>query len=81
MNTRLPSALSVPYCEGSLTAEVSHNHDHLTPDMAKAASRLDNALEDIELILKDTPSSDTAMRRKLERIHADIAKSKRAIEK
>ena len=62
-------------------AETAHSHDHLSPAMATAATRLDNALSNVEDILKNTPRSNKAMRRKLERIHADIAKSKRAIEK
>ena len=81
MNTKLPYGLSVPYCEGTLTAEAEHDHSQLDPEMAKAAKRLERAIEDVELILKATPASNRPLRRKLQSIHADIVKSKRAIEK
>lgn len=81
MNTKLPYNLSVPYCEGTLTAEADHDHSKLDPEMAKAARRLERAIEDVEIILKATPASNRPLRRKLQSIHADIVKSKRAIEK
>ena len=80
-NTRLPDGLYVPYCEGTLIAEAAHDHDNLDPEMAKAAKRLERAIADVEIILKATPSSNRPLRRKLQSIHADIVKSKRAIEK
>ena len=81
MNTKLPYGLSVPYCEGSLTAEAQNDHSQLDPEMARAAKRLERAIEDVEQLLKATPSSNRPLRRKLQSIHADIVKSKRAIEK
>ena len=81
MNTKLPMGLSVPYCEGTLTAEAEHDHSKLDPEMARAAKRLERALEDIEIILKATPASNRPLRRKLQSIHADIVKSKRTIER
>ena len=81
MNTKLPMALSVPYCEGSMTAELGHNHDKLDPEMAKAAKRLERAIEDVEIILKATPTSNRPLRRKLQSIHSDLVKSKRVIER
>jgi len=81
MNTRLPDGLSIPYCEGSLLAEAAHNHDKLDPEMAKAAKRLERAIEDVEIILKATPTSNGPLRRKLQSIHADLVKSKRVIER
>ena len=80
-NTKLPYGLSVPYCEGELTAEAANDHSKLDPEMAKAAKRLERAIADVEIILKATPSSNRPLRRKLQSIHADIVKSKRAIEK
>jgi len=80
-NTKLPYGLSVPYCEGTLMAEAEHDHSHLDPEMAKAAKRLERAIADVEIILKATPSSNRPLRRKLQSIHADLVKSKRAIEK
>ena len=80
-NTQLPFGFSVPYCEGTLTAQAEHDHSALDPEMAKAAKRLDRAIADVEIILKATPKSNGPLRRKLQRIHADIAKSKRAIER
>ena len=81
MNTKLPYGLSVPYCEGTLTAEAKHDHDKLDPEMAKAAKRLERAIEDIEIILKATPTSNRPLRRKLQSIHSDMVNSKRAIER
>lgn len=81
MNTKLPYGLSVPYCEGTLTAEASHNHDKLDPEMAKAAKRLERAIEDVEIILKATPTSNRPLRRKLQSIHSDLVNSKRVIER
>ncbi len=81
MNTKLPYGLSVPYCEGSLTAEVKHSHDGMDPEMAKAAKRLERAIEDVEIILKTTPISNRPLRRKLQSIHSDLVKSKRVIER
>ena len=81
MNTRLPLGLSVPYCEGTLTAEAEHNHDGLDPEMAKAAKRLERAIKDVELILKATPASNRPLRRKLQSIHSDLVNSKRVIER
>ena len=80
-NTQLPYGLSVPYCEGTLTAEAAQDHSQLDPEMAKAAKRLERAIEDIETILKATPTSNRPLRRKLQSIHADMVKSKRAIER
>lgn len=80
-NTRLPNALSIPYCEGSLIREAAQDRNHLSPDMVRAATRLDSALSTVEGLLETMPRTDKTMRRQLERIHADIAKSKRAIEK
>ena len=84
MQTRLPAGLSVPYCEGTLTASADHVADHshagMDPEMAKAVKRLDRALKDVEIILKATPRSNRPLRRKLESIHADIANSRRVIE-
>ena len=80
-NTKLPDGLFVPYCEGTLTAEASHNHDTLDPEMAKAAKRLERAIKDVEIILKATPTSNRPLRRKLQSIHSDLVKSKRVIEK
>jgi len=45
MNTKLPDGLYVPYCEGSMVAEAGHSHDKLDPEMAKAAKRLERAIE------------------------------------
>ena len=81
MNTKLPDGLYVPYCEGTMTAEASHNHDKLDPEMAKAAKRLERAIEDVEIILKATPTSNRPLRRKLQSIHSDLVKSKRVIER
>ena len=81
VNTKLPYGLSIPYCEGTLTAEASHDHSHLDPEMAKAAKDLEQAIEDVEIILKATPTSNRALRRKLQSIHANLVKSKRTIEK
>ena len=81
MNTKLPDGLYVPYCEGSMVAEVGHNHDSLDPEMAKAAKRLERAIEDVEIILKATPTSNRPLRRKLQSIHSDLVKSKRVIER
>ena len=81
MKTQLPYGLSVPYCEGTLAAEVLQSRDVTDPEMAKAANRLDRALRDVEIILKATPRNNRPLRRKLERIHADISKSKAAIER
>jgi len=81
MHTRLPYGLSVPYCEGTLTAQAKHNHDALDPEMAKAAKRLERAIEDVEIILKATPRSNRPLRRKLQSIHADLVNSKRVIER
>jgi len=81
MNTKLPDGLYVPYCEGSMVAEAGHNHDKLDPEMAKAAKRLERAIEDVEIILKATPTSNRPLRRKLQSIHSDLVKSKRTIER
>jgi len=81
MNTRLPLGLSVPYCEGTLTAEAEHDHSKLDPEMAKAAKRLERAIEDVEIILKATPTSNRPLRRKLQSIHSDLVNSKRVIER
>jgi len=81
MNTKLPLGLSVPYCEGSMIAELGHNHDKLDPEMAKAAKRLERAIEDVEIILKATPASNRPLRRKLQSIHSDLVNSKRVIER
>jgi len=81
MNTKLPDGLYVPYCEGSMVAEAGHSHDKLDPEMAKAAKRLERAIEDVEIILKATPTSNRPLRRKLQSIHSDLVKSKRTIER
>ena len=81
MNTKLPDGLYVPYCEGSMVAELGHNHDSLDPEMARAAKRLERAIEDVEIILKATPTSNRPLRRKLQSIHSDLVKSKRTIER
>lgn len=81
MNTKLPYGLSVPYCEGSLTAETKHDHDKLDPEMAKAAKRLERAIKDVEIILEATPRSNRPLRRKLQSIHSDLVNSKRVIER
>jgi len=81
MNTKLPYSLSVPYCEGTLSAETNHDHSALDPEMAKAAKRLARAIEDVEIILKATPTSNRPLRRKLQSIHSDLVKSKRVIER
>ena len=81
MNTKLPDGLSVPYCEGSLSAETNHDHSALDPEMAKAAKRLARAIEDVEIIIKATPASNRPLRRKLQSIHSDLVKSKRVIER
>ncbi len=81
MNTRLPFGLSMPYCEGSLRAEAGQDYDKMDPEMAKAARRLERALKDVEIIMEATPRSNRPLRRKLESIHADIANSKRVIER
>ncbi len=80
MNTQLPVGLSVAYCEGTLTAQAEHDHSALDPEMAKAAQRLERALRDVEIIMEATPRSNKPLRKKLQRIHADITNSKRAIE-
>ena len=49
--------------------------------MAKAAKRLERAIEDVEIILKATPTSNRPLRRKLQSIHSDLVKSKRVIER
>ncbi|WP_026941725.1 pentapeptide repeat-containing protein [Hellea balneolensis] len=81
MNTKLPYGLSIPYCEGTLTAEAKHDHSGLDPEMAKAAKRLERAIEDVEIILKATPTSNRPLRRKLQSIHSDLVNSKRVIER
>lgn len=81
MKTHLPYGLSVPYCEGTLAAEILQSRDVTDPEMARAADRLERALKDVEIILKATPRNNRPLRRKLERIHTDISKSKAAIER
>jgi len=80
-NTRLPFGFSVPYCEGTLTAQATHGHDDMDPELAKAAKRLDRAIADVEVILKATPKDNRPLRRKLQSIHSDLVSSKRAIER
>jgi len=79
--TRLPIGLSLPYCERVETG-VHHGVDHtaLSPKMARAAKRLDNAISNVESLLADTDGSDPKLRRRLQRIHADLTSSRRAIE-
>jgi len=81
MNTQLPFGLSIPYCEGTLTAEIDHNHDLMDPEMAKAAKRLERAIKDVEIILRATPRDNGPLRRKLQSIHSNLVKSKRVIER
>jgi len=82
-NTRLPFGFSVPYCEGTLTAQTVHAHDDMDPELAKAAKRLDRAIVNIETILQTTPKDkeNRKLRRKLQSIHSDLMSSKRAIER
>ena len=82
-NTRLPYGFSVPYCEGTLTVQTSHAPDDMDPELAKAAKRLDRAIENVEVILLATPKDkeNRVLRRKLQSIHADLMSSKRAIER
>ena len=80
-NTRLPFGLSVPYCENALVSVGEHNHDDMDPELAKAAKRIDRAIENIEVILKSTPKDNRPLRRKLQSIHSDLVSSKRAIER
>lgn len=79
--TRVPMGLSLAYCE-RLESAVHDGTDHadLSPKMARAAKRLDNAITNIEALLSDTDASDKALRRRLQRIHSDLMSSRRAIE-
>jgi len=81
MNTRLPYELSVPYCEGTLTAEMTHDHDKLDPETVKAVKHIERAIADVEDILKATPTTDRALRRKLQGVHSDLVHSRRMIER
>lgn len=80
MNTELPEGLSIPYCEGHKLADLNHSHDRMKPKFAKAARRLDRAIQDVEIILDATPRSNRALRRKLESIHSDLVNSKKVLE-
>ena len=83
-DTRLPFGMSVPYCSDSLASSAAHGaseHAHLDPKMARAAKDLDDALDTLEKLMEDPPSSEKKLRRKLQAIHADISASRRAIER
>jgi uncharacterized protein YjbI with pentapeptide repeats len=77
--TELPEGLSIPYCELPTHHKINHNHDTMTPKMAQVARRLDRAIKDIEIILDETPPTNRPLKRQLERVHADLVKSKEAI--
>jgi len=79
--TRLPMGLSVTYCER--IAGGSHSdtdHAALSPKMARAAKRLDNAISNVETLLSDTDANEKVLRKRLQRIHSDLMSSRRAIE-
>lgn len=80
MNTELPDGLSIPYCEGTLGFDDDHDHDITSPEMLKTIKRLERAINDVEIILDATPNSNRPLKRKLQSIHSDLVKSKRAIE-
>lgn len=80
-NTQLPTPLSLPYCESAvMNAHHGGSHDGLSPAMKRAAVRLDTAINGVETLLSSTPPSELATRRSLERIHADLVSSRRAIQ-
>lgn len=80
-NTRLPTHLSLPYCDDLNPAMAEHGHDDLTEEMAKVALRLDRAISDVENLLAASNPKDRALRTRLQRIHSDLAQSKAAIER
>jgi len=80
MNTELPDGLSVPYCEGTANLNDDHNHTLVSAEMLKTVKRLERAIKDVEIILDATPNSNRPLKRKLQSIHSDLVKSKRAIE-
>lgn len=80
--TLLPIGLSVPYCESAeMGAHDKSMPDKMPPHIRKAAKRLDNAIDDIEALISETPSSDRTLRRRLQIIHSDLSSSRRAISK
>jgi len=82
-DTRLPFGMSLPYClpvQPSAGHE-SAGHDHLDPKMARAAQDLDDAIDTLEKIMANPPSSEKKLRRKLQSIHADIMSSRKALER
>lgn len=81
MNTELPMGLSVPYCEDSNSHMAdTHEHGNMSPEMLKTVKRLESAIKDVEIILDATPRSNRPLQRKLQSIHSNLVKSKRAIE-
>lgn len=79
--TRLPIGLSLAYCENMQeSTHVAADHDKLSPQMARAAKRLDIAISNIESLLADSETNDPKLRRKLQRIHSEMMSSRRAIE-
>ncbi|MGB0906538.1 MAG: pentapeptide repeat-containing protein [Maricaulaceae bacterium] len=80
-DTHLPIGLSVPYCDSvSVMSHANGPHHNLPPHIKKAASQMDDAINNIEDLMDETPRSNPKLRRKLEEIHSDLISSRRAIE-
>lgn len=80
MRTRLPFGLSLPYCEGAMTAMLDHAHHGMSEELELAAQRIDRAIADIENLLAASGPNDRALRTRLQRIHSDLVQSKTAFE-
>lgn len=81
--TRLPVGLSVPYCDPANISEHHERlrHDTMSPDVQEAVTYLDDAILEVETLLKVRGKDDKALRRHLQDIHADLVTTRRAIEK
>lgn len=83
--TQLPIGLSVSYCAEKLSAEQmahdQHHHYKLSARDQKAAKRIDKAVGDLERLMSDLPTSETQLRRELQKIHSNMVSARRAVEK
>jgi len=82
MNTVLPVGLSVAYCKANdFQTHSNIDHHKLPPHMKRAAADLDEAMATLEKLMSDPPESKKKLKRKLQAIHADLAASRKAIER